>query len=163
MYKILLLTIISFTTAKAQKINLSNFMGSNKVSYIIKKNNDTLFAENINAMKSNKLNYTLPDKSTLKSIKKFKHAKNGGFKFVNYEIKGENQKVFQIHAESDNKIMLTCLWRGKYYNHIYYYLVDKKSKKLILKSSYKDSQRTKKLKLEREKFYSIVNNHIHNK
>ena len=59
--------------------------------------------------------------------------------------------------------MLTCFWSGEYYNHIYYYLVNKKTKKLILKGSYKDSQMTKKLKIEQQKFHDIVNKHIHKK
>ena len=64
--------ILSITVVKAQTLNLSDFMGAKKASYIINKNNDTIPAENIVALKSNKLAYTRPNKSSQKTIKNFR-------------------------------------------------------------------------------------------
>jgi len=149
-------TPVKFTIKKYKEKNTPN-------SCIIKTNKDTIYTKvgSIEALTQNRLRYRKPNRSSNKYISNIDHAINGTIKYKPFKFQGTNRKkILKIEHENSSTILGTCYYQGKYFNHTYYYLIEKNTNRLILKDSYRHGQRTKKSRASQEIYKLIVKKHF---
>jgi len=149
-------TSLKYSLKKYKEKNTPN-------SCIIKANKDTIYTKvgSIEAMTGNRLKYRKPNRSSDKYIHNIDHAINGTTRFKPFKFQGSNRKkILKIEHEDTNTILGTCYYQGKYFNHTYYYLIEKGTNRLILKDSYRHGQRTKKSRTSQENYKLVVKKHF---
>jgi len=70
-------------------------------------------------------------------------------------IDGKKPRVYLVNAESNNHLMLTTLWVGKYNSHTYYHLVTKNTHKLVIKGEFGHGSR-KKYKQQEKSYTNLL-------